>query len=111
MAPERVRVIPLQVSITAAPTRDADRASVSLANARVAALRNNPKTAIEAAMTALALDPLLDESLMIIAESWEEEGDLDRATEWYGRYLETMPRGHPERAELEGYVRALRDQR
>ena len=111
VAPEHARVIPLEVSITPAPTSDPDRASVSLAVAKVAALRGEPEAAIEAALTALALDPLQDEALTIVAESWEEQGDLDRAIEWYGRYLNTIPDAEVNRrAKLAAYVDALRAQ-
>ena len=112
IAPERVRVVPLRLALHPAPISDLDRAVVSLAVSRVAALKGEPGEAIEAALTALALDPLQDEALAIIAESWEEQGDIDRAAEWYERYLETLPAGENDRrAELEAYVRALRQQR
>ena len=109
IAPERARVVPLKLALRPAPTSDPDRAVVSLAVSRVAALKGEPGAAIEAALTALALDPLQDEALAIIAESWEEQGDLDRAVEWYERYLETLPDGENDRrTELEAYVQALR---
>jgi tetratricopeptide (TPR) repeat protein len=57
------------------------------------------------------LDPLQDEALRIVAESWEQQGDLERALEWYDRYLETIPDSQAdERVALETYVRALRRQ-
>ena len=111
VAPEHVRVIPLEVSIAPTPTSDPDRASVSLAIAKVASLRGRPEAAIEAALTALALDPLQDDALTIVAESWEEQGDLDRAIQWYGRYLDTIPDAEVDRrAQLKAYVDALRAQ-
>jgi tetratricopeptide (TPR) repeat protein len=111
VAVDDVRSIPLTVTIAPAPTRDVDRARVSLAVAQAHALRGRPEAAGEAALTALALDPLLDEALLIVAEAWEERGDLDRAIEWYGRYLDTIPVGDADRrAALEAYVDALKGQ-
>ena len=111
VARERLRVVPLEVSIAPTPTSDPDRASVSLAIAKVAALRGEPEAAIEAALTALALDPLQDDALTIVAESWEEQGDLDRAIQWYDRYLDTIPDAEVDRrAKLKSYVDALRAQ-
>lgn len=110
--PDRVRVMPLRLDLRPTPTNDPDRAAINLAVARVAALREESATAIEAGLTALALDPLRDEALRIIAESWEQQGDVDRALEWYGRYLETIPdSAADERAALEVYVDALRRRR
>ena len=45
---------------------------------------------------------------MVVAESWEEQGDLDRAIEWYGRYLATIPAADADRrTALEAYVEDL----
>ena len=60
--PETVAVIPLEFDLVPEPSQDTDRAVVSLAVARVAALRGEPAQAVEAALTALALDPLQDEA-------------------------------------------------
>jgi hypothetical protein len=110
--PERVTVIPLEFDLVPAPDQDADRAVVSLAVARVAALRGEPALAVEAALTALALDPLQDEALAVVAEGWEQQGDLARAVEWDERYLETLQNSESEqRIALEDYVEALRQQR
>ena len=110
--PDRVTVIPLEFELVPAPDQDTDRAVVSLAVARVAALRGEPALAVEAALTALALDPLQDEALAVVAEGWEQQGDLARAVEWYERYLETLPDAESEqRIALEDYVDALRQQR
>ena len=112
VAPDHARVVPLTLNLSPAPTYDPDRAIVSLAVAKVATLRREPGAAIEAALTALALDPLQDEALTIIAEAWEEQGDLDRAIQWYERYLETLLDTENDRwAALEAYVDALRQQR
>ena len=111
-APENVTVIPLEFELVPEPDQDTDRAIVSLAVARVAALRGEPARAVEAALTALALDPLQDEALTVVAEGWEQQGDLERAVEWYERYLETLPDAQDEqRNALEEYVEALRQQR
>ena len=110
--PDRVTAIPLEFDLVPAPDQDTDRAVVSLAVARVAALRGEPAVAVEAALTALALDPLQDEALAVVAEGWEQQGDLGRAVEWYQRYLETLPEAESaRRIALEGYVEALRQQR
>ena len=112
MTPGDVRVTPLQLSLIPAPIGDLDRASVILAEAKVAALRGNPEAAIDAGLTALALDPLQDEALAIVAEAWEDRGDIDRAIEWYDRYLATIPDADEDRrANLEAYMDALRRQR
>lgn len=112
VAPTRVRTVPLRLELRPAPSDDRDRAAVSLAIARVAALRGESAAAIEAGLTALALDPLCDEALRVIAESWERQGDLDRALEWYGRYLDAIPdTAVDERVALETYLQALRRQR
>lgn len=109
---EHTRVIPLTLDLRPTPTNDPDRAHIGLAVARLAALRGESAAAIEAALTALALDPLQDDALRIIAESWEQQGDLAHALEWYDRYLETIPDADTDqRAALEAYVRALRRQR
>ncbi len=109
--PARVLVIPLEFELVPAPTTDTDRAVVSLAVARVAAIRGEPTESIEAALTALALDPLQDEALMIVAEGWEQQGEIERALEWYARYLETLSdTDSEERRTLEQYVGALRRQ-
>ncbi len=107
----RVVVIPLEFELAPEPTTDSERALVSLAQARAAALRRNPAAAIEAALTALALDPLRDEALVVIAEGWEEQGSAERAVQWYERYLETLdPTEGERRRSLESYVDALRRQ-
>ena len=109
-APESVTVIPLEFELVPEPDQDTDRAVVSLA-ARVAALRGEPARAVEAALTALALDPLQDEALTVVAEGWEQQGDLERAVEWYERYLETLPDSENEQRDaLEKYIEALRQQ-
>ena len=111
-APENVTVIPLEFELVPEPNQDTDRAVVNLAVAREAALRGEPARAVEAALTALALDPLQDEALTVVAEGWEQQGDLERAVEWYERYLETLPDAEDEqRSALEEYVEALRRQR
>ena len=111
-AQESVTVIPLEFELVPEPDQDTDRAVVSLAVARVAALRGEPARAVEAALTALALDPLQDEALTVVAEGWEQQGDLERAVEWYERYLETLPDSENEqRNALEEYIEALRQQR
>lgn len=110
-APDRVTVIPLEFELVPEPDQDTDRAVVSLAIARVAALRGEPARAVEAALTALALDPLQDEALTVVAEGWEQQGDLDRAVEWYERYLETLPDSESaQRNALKDYIEALRQQ-
>ena len=110
--PEGVTVIPLEFELVPEPDEDTDRAVVSLTVARVAALRGEPAQAVEAALTALALDPLQDEALTVVAEGWEQQGDLERAVEWYERYLETLPDSENEqRTALEAYIEALRQQR
>ena len=107
----RVAVIPLEFDLGPQPTTDANRALVSLAQARAAALQGEPTAAIEAALTALALDPLQDEALVLIAEGWEEQGSVERAIQWYERYLETLGTSQSERRRsLESYVEALRRQ-
>ena len=112
VAADHARIVPLTLDLAPTPTHDPDRAIVSLAVAKVAALRGEPGAAIEAALTALALDPLQDEALTIIAEAWEEQGGLSRAIQWYERYLETLPdTENDRRATLESYVGALRQQR
>jgi len=111
-APENVAVIPLEFELVPEPDQDTDRAVVSLAVARVATLRGEPALAVEAALTALALDPLQDEALTVVAEGWEQQGDLERAVEWYERYLETLPDAQDEqRNALDEYIEALRQQR
>ena len=107
--PELVAVTPLEIEVLPEPSRDADRAVVSLAAARVAALRGHSAEAVEAALTAIALDPLQDEALMVVAEGWEQQGDVERAIEWYERYFETLPGSASEqRRALEEYIGALR---
>ena len=110
--PEGVTMIPLEFELVPEPDQDTDRAVVSLAVARVAALQGEPARAVEAALTALALDPLQDEALAVVAEGWEQQGDLARAVEWYERYLETLPGAENEqRTALQEYIDALRQQR
>ena len=112
VAPESVTVIPLEFELVPEPDQDTDRAVVSLGVARVAALRGEPARAVEAALTALAFDPLQDEALTVVAEGWEQQGDLERAVEWYERYLETLLDSENEqRNALEEYIEALRQQR
>ena len=107
--PERVAVTPLEIEMLPEPSRDADRAVVSLGIARVAAMRGHSAEAVEAGLTALALDPLQDEALMVVAEGWEQQGDIERAVEWYERYYETLPDAASEqRRALEEYIEALR---
>ena len=109
--PERVAIIPLEFELVSELTQDAERAVVSLAVARVAALRGEPAQAVEAGLTALALDPLQDEALSVVAEGWEQQGELERAVEWYERYLETLADSESEqRRALEEYIGALRNQ-
>ena len=61
------------------------------------------------ALTALALDPLQDEALALVAEGWEEQGEIARAIEWYERYLATLPdEDNVQRRALLEYVEALR---
>ena len=109
--PERVAIIPLELELVSEPTQDAERAVVSLAVARAAALRGEPAQAVEAGLTALALDPLQDEALSVVAEGWEQQGELERAVEWYERYLDTLADSESEqRRALEEYIVALRNQ-
>jgi len=109
--PERVAVTPLEIEMLPEPLRDADRAVVSLGIARVAAMRGHSAEAVEAGLTALALDPLQDEALMVVAAGWEQQGDIERAVEWYERYYETLPDAASEqRRALEEYIEALRRQ-
>ena len=109
--PERVAIIPLEFELVSEPTQDVERAVVSLAVARVAALRGEPAQAVEAGLTALALDPLQDEALSVVAEGWEQQGELERAVEWYERYLETLADSESEqRRALGEYIGALRNQ-
>ena len=111
VAPDQATVIPLEFELAPEPTKDTERAVVSLAVARVAALRGEPARAVEAALTALALDPLQDEALTVAAEAWEQQGDLERAIEWYERYLETLPESASDRRNaLADYIAALRQQ-
>ena len=108
---EVTRIIPLRLDIAPPPTTDADRAIVNLAIAEVAALRGDTIRAIDAAKTALALDPLQDRALTIVAESYEAEGDLVDAVAWYERYLETLDAEAGDyRQRLEAYIDALRRQ-
>lgn len=112
VSPSRVTSVPLEFELVPAPTRDSERAVVSLAIARTAALRGDAAEAVEAALIALALDPLQDEALAVVAEAWEQQGDIGRALEWYERYLETLPEAASEqRNALERYIEALRQQR
>lgn len=107
--PERITVTPLEIEMLPEPTRDTDRAVVSLGIARVAAMRGHAAEAVEAGLTALALDPLQDEALLVVAEGWEQQGDIERAVEWYERYYETLPDAASEqRRALEEYIEALR---
>ena len=109
--PERVATIPLEFELFGEPTQDTERAEVSLAVARVAALRGEPAQAVEAALISLALDPLRDEALSVVAEGWEQQGEFARAVEWYERYLETLGDNESARRRaLEEYIEALRDQ-
>ena len=83
----------------------------ALASLGLAALEGRPAEAVEAGLTALALDPLQDEALMVVAEGWEQQGDVERAIEWYERYFETLPDSASEqRRALEEYIEALRRQ-
>ncbi len=112
IGPDRVSVIPLEFERGFEPTTDSDRAVVSLAVARVARLRDQPALAVEAGLTALALDPLQDEALAVVAEGWEQQGDIERAIEWYERYFETLPDARSDqRRTLQEYIEALRRQR
>ena len=112
VAAEAARTVPLRLDIAPPPTTDADRATVNLAIAEVAALRGDTIRAIDAAETALALDPLQDRALTILAESYEVEGDLVGAVAWYERYLETLDTdtAGDYRRRLEAYIDALRRQ-
>jgi len=111
VSPDRVRVIPFDVELKPGPKKDTERAVVSLAVARVAALRGQSAQAVEAALTALALDPLQDEALAVVAEGWEEQSEIARAIEWYERYLATLPdEDNVQRRALVEYVEALRQQ-
>jgi tetratricopeptide (TPR) repeat protein len=112
IGPDRVSVIPLEFERGFEPATDSDRAVVSLAVARVAGLRGQPALAVEAGLTALALDPLQDEALAVVAEGWEQQGDIERAIEWYERYFETLPDARSDqRRALQEYIEALRRQR
>ena len=108
---DRVSVIPLEFERALEPATDTDRAVVSLAVARVAAMRGQPARAVEAGLTALALDPLQDEAIAVVAEGWEHQGDIERAIEWYERYFETLPDTRDDqRRTLREYIEALRQQ-
>ena len=96
--PEQVRLIPLTLNLRPPPANDPDRALVSMSIARSAVLRNEPTAAMNAALTTLALDPLQDEALIIIAQYWETQGDLSRAIEWYKQYLDTLSKAEAHRA-------------
>ncbi len=48
--------------------------------------RGKPTAAVEAALTALALDPLQDEALIVIAEGLEKQETVEHAVQWYERY-------------------------
>ena len=111
-AENALRIVPLELAIGPAPHSDADSATISLAVAQVAALRGDTASAIEAAKTAIALDPSQDRGLTIIAEAYEDEGDLDRAIEWYDLYLETLDVDASDdyRKKLKAYIEALRRQ-
>ena len=110
--PEQVRLIPLTLYVRPPPANDPDRALVSMAIARLAVLRNEPAAAMKAALATLDLDPLQDEPLIIIAQYWETQGDLQRAIKWYDQYLETIPKAEAHwRTDLEVYLEALRRQR
>jgi len=110
--PEQVRLIPLTLNLRPPPTNDPDRALVSMSIARSAVLRNEPTAAMNAALTTLALDPLQDEALIIIAQYWETQGDLGRAIEWYKQYLDTLSKAEAHRRSgLEAYLDALGRQR
>lgn len=107
----RIRMVPLAFEIREVPTRDIDRAIVTLAVAEVATLRGEFAAAINAARTALKLDPLQNRALTIIAEAYEIEGDLQGAVEWYERYLATIPNTDADyREKLADYIDALRRQ-
>lgn len=110
--PEQVRLIPLTLNLRPPPANDPDRALVSMSIARSAVLRNEPTAAMNAALTTLALDPLQDEALIIIAQYWETQGDLSRAIEWYKQYLDTLSKAEAHRRTgLEAYLDALGRQR
>ena len=110
--PERVAVVSLEFERALEPATDPDRAVVSLAIARLAALRGEPVQAVEAGLTALALNPLQDEALAIVAEGWEQQGDIECAIEWYERYFETLPDTQgDQRRTLREYIEALRRQK
>ena len=110
--PEQVRLIPLTLNLRPPPANDPDRALVSMSIARSAVLRNEPTGAMNAALTTLALDPLQDEALIIIAQDWETQGDLSRAIEWYKQYLDTLSKAEAHRRTgLEAYLDALGRQR
>ena len=110
--PEQVRLIPLTLNLRPPPANDPDRALVSMSIARSAVLRNEPTGAMNAALTTLALDPLQDEALIIIAQYWETQGDLSRAIEWYKQYLDTLSKAEAHRRTgLEAYLDALGRQR
>ena len=109
IAPDTLRVVPLELSMRPAPGEDAERAVVELAAAKVAALGGDPTAAIAAGRRALDLDPLQDRALTVIAEAYETAGDLENAVYWYERYLETLPDTQTEyRDKLAAYVDALR---
>ena len=110
--PEQVRLIPLTLNLRPPPANDPDRALVNMSIARSAVLRNEPTAAMNAALTTLALDPLQDEALIIIAQYWETQGDLSRAIEWYKQYLDTLSKAEAHRRTgLEAYLDALGRQR
>ena len=107
----RISVFPLELDLEPEPTTDSQRALVSLAQARAAALQGDPAAAVEAAMTALALDPLQDDALLVVAEGWEEQGAAERAIRWYERVVEALDATDTARRRaLEAYVDALRRQ-
>ena len=107
----RISVFPLAFNLEPKTTTDSERALVSLAQARAAALRDDPATAVDAAMTTLTLDPLQDDALLVVAEGWEEQGAVERAIQWYERFLERLDGTEIDRRRaLKSYLDALRRQ-
>ena len=61
--------------------------------------------------TTLTLDPLQDDALLVVAEGWEEQGAVERAIQWYERFLERLDATEIDRRRaLKSYLDALRRQ-
>lgn len=104
--------------VTAA-TADVDRACE---DGRAATRDGDYDAAIEHFSRAASIDPGSHDAVWGLAEAWHYKEDIDRARDWYGRYLELCP-GNPEASHMiaalgegrpppragDAYVRALFD--